>query len=259
MQSFYEDLGGGRYASSPLTSGPWDPQSQHGGPPSALLVRAIETCEPQASQRLARVSVDILRPVPVGELSVTTRVVRAGRRVTLVDAVATNGGEPVVRASGWRIERADQPPPEIGAAYELPPVGEELAPSDLGGFSASGYLSAIEWRSGRGSLRQLGPADVWARPRVPLLPGEEMSPFCRAVVIADSGSGVSSALDATQWVFINVDLTVVLSREPVGEWILLGSRTTIEPSGTGLAETILADRSGPVGRALQTLYVGKRH
>jgi hypothetical protein len=86
-----------------------------------------------------------------------------------------------------------------------------------------------------------------------------MSPFCRAVVIADSGSGVSSALDATQWVFINVDLTVVLSREPVGEWILLGSRTTIEPSGTGLAETILADRSGPVGRALQTLYVGKRH
>ena len=149
-------------------------------------------------------------------------------------------------------------PPEIAGAYELPPLGDELAPSDIGGFNASGYLSAVEWRAGRGSLRLPGPADVWARPRVALVAGEEMSPFCRAVVIADSGSGVSSAIDANEWVFINVDLTVVLSREPVGEWTLLGSRTTIEPTGTGYAESILGDRLGPAGRALQTLYVGKR-
>ncbi len=259
MRAFFEDLGDGRFLASPATSGPWDRRHQHGGPPSALLARAIEGCEPQATQRLARLSVDILRPVPVSELSVSAGVVRSGRRVTLVDAVACAGGEPVVRASGWRIERAGDPqPPHVAHRYELPAMGEELAPSDLGGFNPEGYLAAMEWRVGRGSLAKLGPADVWSRPRIPLLAGEEMSPFCRAVLAADSGSGVSSALDATEWIFINVDLVVALSRDPIGEWILLGSRTTIDPSGTGIAETVLSDGSGPAGRALQTLYVSGR-
>jgi hypothetical protein len=195
----------------------------------------------------------------VGELSVRARVIRAGRRVTLVDAVAFVAGEPVVRASGWRIERAEGAQPlDIAAKYELPPFGEEMFPSELGGFSAVGYLSAVEWRTGRGSFRELGPADAWGRPRVALVAGEEMSPFCRVALIADSGSGVSSALDAGEWLFINVDLTVVLARDPVGEWILLGSRTTIDRSGTGIAETVIGDRSAVAGRALQTLYVSRR-
>jgi hypothetical protein len=203
--------------------------------------------------------VDILRPVPVGELLVSARVVRAGRRVTLVEAVASAGGEAVVRASGWRIERAEEPtPPEIALPYELPPIGEEMSPGDLAGFRTEGYLSAIEWRAGRGSLRLLGPADAWARQRVPLVAGEETSGWGRAVVVADSGSGVSSTLDASKWVFINVDLTVVLGRDPVGEWILLGSRTSIDPSGTGIADSVLGDRSGVFGRAVQTLFVSKR-
>jgi hypothetical protein len=243
MEAFFEDLGDGRFLASALTAGPWDHHSQHGGPQSALLARAIERCEPQPAQRLARLSVDILRPVPVGELLVSARVVRAGRRVTLVEAVASAGGEAVVRASGWRIERAEEPtPPEIALPYELPPIGEEMSPGDLAGFRTEGYLSAIEWRAGRGSLRLLGPADAWARQRVPL----------------DSGSGVSSTLDASKWVFINVDLTVVLGRDPVGEWILLGSRTSIDPSGTGIADSVLGDRSGVFGRAVQTLFVSKR-
>ncbi len=259
MSAYYEDLGGGRYLASPATAGPWDARSQHGGPPSALLARAIERCDPQDSQRLARICVDILRPVPVGELVVAARVVRPGRRVTLVDAVAECGGEPVVRASGWRIERAREPlPPEIPLPYDVPPVGPEMPPSDIGGFDASGYLASVEWRAGRGSLRKLGPADVWARPRLPLLEGEEMSPFCRAALVADSGSGVSAALEASRWIFINVDLTLSLGRDPEGEWILLGSRTAVEPSGTGTAETVVCDRTGAVGLAVQTLLVAAR-
>lgn len=259
MSGFYEDLGDGRYRSTPATAGPWDAASQHGGPPSALLARAIERCEPQPAQRLARLSVDILRPVPVAELVVEAHVVRAGRRVTLVDAVASCDGQAVVRAGGWRIERASEPtPPEIPLPYDVPAVGEEMPPSDLGGFDAGGYLASVEWRAGRGSLRKLGPADVWARARLPLIDGEEASPMSRVALLADSGSGVSATLEATRWLFINVDLTLSLTRDPEGEWILLGSRTAVEPSGTGTAQTIVCDRSGPLGLAVQTLLVARR-
>lgn len=259
MSAFYEDLGDGHFRSTPATAGPWDAGSQHGGPPSALLAREIERCEPQGSQRLARLCVDILRPVPVGDLVVSARVVRPGRRVSLVDAVAESGGQPVVRASGWRIERADRPvPPEIPLPYDVPPVGEEMPPSDIGGFDASGYLASVEWRMGRGSLWRPGPADVWARPRLPLLAGEDTSPFCRVALVADSGSGVSAALDATRWLFINVDVTISLARDPEGEWVLLGSRTAVEPNGSGMARTVVCDEDGACGLAVQTLLVAGR-
>ena len=36
--SFYKP-DGGRFLSTELTRGPWDPDSQHAGPPAALLAR----------------------------------------------------------------------------------------------------------------------------------------------------------------------------------------------------------------------------
>ena len=123
----------------------------------------------------------------------------------------------------------------------------------------NGYLSAIDWRflSGGGSGTR-EPARVWARPRIPLIAGEEPSPMCRTLLIADSGSGVSAVLDPARFLFINVDLTVVLQRDPAGEWLLLDAATSIGDRGTGLAETILSDADGPCGRALQTLLIAPR-
>jgi len=72
--AFYLPLGEGRYLSTEHTGGPWDPQFQHGGPPSALLARAIESESLAWPATVARVSVDILGPVPVTELAVRSRV-----------------------------------------------------------------------------------------------------------------------------------------------------------------------------------------
>jgi hypothetical protein len=55
-----------------------------------------------------------------------------------------------------------------------------------------------------------------------------------------------------------VDLTVVLQRDPEGEWLLLDAATSIGDQGTGAAETILSDAAGECGRALQTLLVAPR-
>jgi len=99
---------------------------------------------------------------------------------------------------------------------------------------------------------------VWARPKIPLLPGEEPSPMCRALLLADSGSGVSATLDMRAFLFINTDLTVILPRDPVGEWLLLDAVSTIGEQGTGMAETALSDVYARCGTAVQTLLVAPR-
>ena len=270
--AFFEPAGTDAFVASQATAGPWSARAQHGGPPSALAARAIERHEPDQGQRLARVAVDILRPVPVGKVTVRTRTVRPGRRVALLEAIMEAGGQEVLHARGWRIALSAGVPPAAVPPVAEPPAAESAAglpetqkipderplPVFFDGRLA-GYLSAIDWRflSG-GNFDARERARVWARPRIPLIPGEELSPMGRALLIADSGSGVSAVLDPARFLFINVDLTVALRRDPAGEWLLLDAASAIGDQGTGLAETILSDAVGECGRALQTLLVAPR-
>lgn len=257
--SFFEPAGTETFVATPATAGPWSAQSQHGGPQAALAARAIELHERDPGQRLARVAADILRPVPLGKITVRTRTVRPGKRVALLEAVLEAGGQEVMHARGWRIATADRqdeatapgpPPPPIPAAQPLP---------DYPGAHLTGYMQAIDWRyASGGGFDTPGAAKVWTRPRIPLIPGEEPSPMCRALLIADSGNGVSATLDLARFLFINVDLTVVAPRDPVGEWLLLDAATTIGEQGTGLAESVIHDQNGPCARGMQTLLVAPR-
>jgi hypothetical protein len=263
--AFFEPAGTDNrtFVATPAAAGPWSAQSQHGGPPSALAARAMELHEPDPGQRLARVAVDILRPVPVGKVTLATRTVRPGRRVALLETVMQADGQEVLHARGWRIAMPDEPVPAVPPAGSqtppLPPEAAQPRKAQLRGAHTAGYLDAVEWRyvSGQG-FESLGPAVVWARPTIPLLPGEGTSPMARALLIADSGSGVSATLDARRFLFINVDLEVVLTRGPEGEWVLLDAATTIGEQGSGLAETKISDTRGPCGIATQTLLVAPR-
>ncbi len=207
--------------------------------------------------RLGRVSVDILRPVPVEELVVRTRTVRPGKKVALLEAVVTAAGQEVLVARAWRIAVSESAPvvEKSSPAPPIPTAGRQ--PRFPGGHN-DGYLAAIDWRFVAGQLDEPGPCQVWARPRLPLVPAEELSPVCRTLLVADSGSGVSMALDPTRYIFINVDLTVVVHRDPVGEFVLLDAVSTMSGTGTGLAETQLSDTNGVFGIGVQTLFVAPR-
>jgi hypothetical protein len=256
---FYEPAGTGVFVAGPATAGPWSAGAQHGGPPSALAARALQLHEPDEGQRLARVAVDILRPVPLGKITVRTRMVRPGRRVALLEAVLEADGQEVLHARGWRLAIPDGEVPGIGADPAPPPIPAEHPLPTFPGGHMTGYLHHIDWRYvGAGGFDVPGPALVWARPKIPLIPGEELSPMCRALLLADSGSGVSSALDPVKFLFINTDLTVILPRDPVGEWLLLDAVSTIGEQGTGLAETTLSDVHARCGTAVQTLLVAPR-
>jgi hypothetical protein len=199
-------------------------------------------------------TVEILGPVPVAELSVTAGIERPGRSVELLGAELSAGGRPVARARAWRHVRSDTSAVAVDVNEPLPPpeAGEPMHRPESWG---TGYLDAMEWSALKGHLGKPGPATVWARQRVDLVSGERPTGLQRLFVVADSGNGVSSRMDPLEWLFINSELTVHLYREPVGEWIALDAATAIGPDGSGAAFSVLHDERGPVGRGAQALLI----
>jgi len=264
--AFYS-LDGQTATPSELTRGPWDPGSQHAGPPSALLARAMDRCEPRDGSRIARVTVEILAPVPIQPLRVSARVARPGRSVELLEASLEGPDGEVMRARGWRLvtgdiqtdwEREEPPPGREGAeALEFfPEIGGSRAPRARMSGESVGWHTAMEIVFARGRFLEPGPATVWMRPRAALVDGEPVSPLERVLLAADGGNGVSAPLDWARFIFINTDLTVHLLRPPDGEWVCLDSVTHVD--GIGMTDTALWDERGRIGRAAQTLLVRER-
>ncbi|HEV2724422.1 MAG TPA: thioesterase family protein, partial [Thermoleophilaceae bacterium] len=250
---------GGEFAATELPRGPWDFESQHAGPPCALLGRAVDRAGALEGARMARITFEILRPVPIAHLTCTAQVVRPGRSVELIDGVLSCEGLDLIRARGWRIRT------EAVALHEQPPAEDQPPGPDQAQARRffpvdwdAGYHTAMEVRFLSGSYTEAGPARAWMRMRVPLLEGEEPSALDRVLVAADSGNGVSSPLDYRRYLFINADLSVALRRLPTGEWVCLDSVTYAEPDGVGLSDTALLDERGIVGRATQSLLVRSR-
>lgn len=253
---FYVPAGRGRFDSTPSTAGPWSAGSQHGGPPSALLAREFERSEPDHGQRLARIAVEILRPLPVRPLTVRARLVRPGRFVSLLEGAIEVDGQEFLLARGWRIARTDTAAAVTPTSVppRLPAVADRKR-LQWPGAHVDGYLSALEIGTTAGRPGEAGPAAVWTRAQVALVEGERPSPFQRAAIVADSGSGVSLGVDLRRWRAVNVEMTLSTHRDPEGEWIHMDAATVIGPSGSGRADTVLSDTNAAFGRAMQTLIV----
>jgi hypothetical protein len=251
---------GARFVSTDWTRGPWSPEAQHAGPPSALIARAIERMEPGSAMRVARFTAEILRPVPVRPFRIETRVTRPGKSVQYVEATLSDDEGEVMRASAWRIREAE--PHTVPGTPDEPPPFESPASSPQPELPAlyegPSYFTAMDWRFAGGEFVNPGPAAAWMRMRLPLVAGEEPSALTRVLVAADSGNGISMVLPLNQYVFINVDLSVHLFREPEGEWVCLDAQTRIDHRGVGLAESRLWDERGRIGRGNQSLYVAPR-
>jgi len=254
-RAFFVPLAGGRFLATPHTRGPWDPAHQHAGPPAALLGRALERCEPREGTLLARLTFEILRPVPVAEVEVSARAVRPGRSVELLEGGLLAGGEPVMTVRAWRVKATDAPDRRISDRPPDRPADAAAPPSGLRDF---GYGDAVELRFAAGGWGVPGPATVWTRLRVAVVEGESPTGLQRVLAVADSGNGVSAVLSWDEWLFINRELTVHVLREPRGEWICLDAETTIASGGAGLASSVLSDDGGVVARGAQSLLVSRR-
>ncbi len=249
-----------RFVATELTRGPWSNQHQHAGPPCALLARAIEGVAGSAEVplQLARLTVEILRPIPLAALTIATEIERPGRKVRVVAASLVCQEQTVARARALLIRHKELALPAVFGAkprFDPPEAGE---PFEFPFFQSSvGYHKSVDIRMARGEFGH-GPCAAWFRMRQPLVAGEEPSPWQRVVVAADSGNGISIVCDPKDWMFINPDLSITLHRAPEGEWIALDAETLLGATGVGLAESALFDLRGRIGRSIQSLFVDRQ-
>ena len=266
MSAFYEEIdrattGTATFRSNEATQGPWSTEMQHGGPPSALAVRELERLAPADGGHIARFSLDFLAPVPVAPLTVRTEVVKPGKRAQLLAAEITAGGRTLLTARAWwrrQVPDLVHEVPDPAAAQPFPDpdaLKTDEADDELSRHLDHGWIAAMEFRYVSGHAATPGPAEVWVRPRVPLLAAEPTSPTQKAVLISDGASGFSSVFDFRTHLFSNLDLNLSFLREPAGEWISLDANTSLDAAGGGTTLTRLGDRSGVFGYCMQALYV----
>ncbi|MEO0461142.1 MAG: acyl-CoA thioesterase domain-containing protein, partial [Myxococcota bacterium] len=175
---------GDEFRPTALTIGPWDPQLQHGGPASALLARALEH-EAGDEVFIARVTVELLRPLPLSSMEISVRPLRIGRQVMWWDVDLVVASKHVARATGVGIRREaldvpalrPNPPsmlPDECEVFEFPFFATEVA-----------YHRSVEIRRIAGEWSK-GPMKAWMRTRQPLIEGEVMSSLQRTLSIADA-------------------------------------------------------------------------
>jgi hypothetical protein len=257
MDALFE-VAGARAHASGHTAGPWDPTMQHGGAPASLVAWLAGRIETQTPMRVVRMTLDLLRPVPLGDLDIRTEVVREGRKIQLCAASLSAGGKEVVRASVLKVRVDDAAGPQD---IVMPPLDHPLPgpASAIDGLvqGSSPYARGLDIRAVRGGFGERGPGACWFRSIRPIVAGEATTPLMRAAAAADFCNGVSWVLDQN-WTFLNGDLSINFVRMPVGEWILLDAETWIGDGGAGMAAGRLADERGYFGRVIQNLVIEKR-
>ena len=248
---------GDQILTGPNAAGPWDPTMQHGSAPSALVTYLAEAMPSAAPMHVVRVTVDLMRPVPVAPLTFETRVLREGRKIQLCGVTLYAKGVPVVHGTVLKV-RVAQPdlPPDIGAQKVAWP-GVDDSP-ELRPRGQNPFIGGLTMRGAFGDFLTPGPGAIWFRMDREFITGAALSPVMRAVIASDFSNGTSSVLDFRKYTFLNADLTVSLSRLPRGEWILLDAESWLGADGAGLAAAKLADSHGYFGRAVQSLVIEAR-
>lgn len=253
---------GDTFVATALTRGPWDARLQHGGPPSALLVRAFERYEGGDAFAVVRFTVHYLRAVPIGAVTIDVEPVHLGRTSQRLAATLSVDGRAVMQAQAMRVLRRplDLPPsPDAEAGTDtgdaawpdpeaLEPVGLSFFPFDVA------YHRAVDVRFATGAWGDRA-VRVWARTTVPLVAGETTSPRQQTAVLTDAQSGIAVPLSPFAFGFPNPEMTVAFARTPVGPWLGMDIRSTAGPDGVGFAQSRLVDADGDVGGASQTVII----
>ena len=246
---------GGRYIANRVSAGPWDPESLHGRVMAGLLAHEIESRHGEAEFVPARLTVDMYRLPGFDPIEVTTRPVREGQRIKVIDADFISGGRPMGRATCQLLRRTARPEGKVWspANWSVPRPESIDPPPDrrtvLGGM--------WEIRPITGAMGMLGPRRVWMRELRDLVRGIPLTPFVRAALASDFASPFANAGDSGL-AYINSDVTLYQHRPMIGEWIGFEVINHHAKDGVAIGECFIYDVEGPVGSASVAALTQKR-
>jgi hypothetical protein len=258
------ELEGDRLHPTRLARGPWRAGTQHGGPIQGLLARAIEQHPCRRPMQIVRFTCDLWRAADFEAVTLSVRTLREGKSAEWLEAELHSDGRIAARASALRLRKSDvQAPPDrepcsVGKLEDASDPVRWLGASDEG--DPTDFVNAIDLRPVDGFAR---PA-AWLRLRVPLVQGEKTTPFVAAATLCDMVYGLPIVRDVQRgdpgslragFVAINVDTSLQLRREPVGEWFALDAELRYGPDGAGLGRASLSDLEGALGYAQQSLLL----
>ncbi|MDO9486523.1 MAG: thioesterase family protein [Actinomycetota bacterium] len=236
---------------SPFTTGPWRPDAMNGGPPCSLISLAVHDAL-ESDEQVARIGVDLEKPVPLVPMQLHSSRRQVSRRVahlsvelrTATDVVASARAL-LLRGRG-PVPLIDRPLPQAPALPDAP-----LEPAEPDRWAAQPcvfHRDGVEVRFTTGNWGVPGPGTAWIRMAVPLIDGEPTPDLCQLMAIADLGSPLSQAVaPGSGMALINVDVNVTLAGAPSGPWFCIATQGTVSPAGIGLANTQLFDQNGPLG------------
>lgn len=245
-----------RFVPTIFAQGPWAPDLQFGGSAAALLTSVVDAVPTLVPQRIARLTVDLMRPVPLRPVTVPHRVVREGKRIQVVEASIVADGIEVARCTALRLRTADlgddlalpAGPPQLGPPDGPPTPFPRMRPDEL-----PGNARAVEFRASGGPAMQV---PTWIRLLIPVIAGEEVSPLAPLAFIADFASGVGhprvGGLSA-----INADLSIHVVRYPDGEWLCLTGTGWTSRHGIGHSQAQLSDDRGVLATAMLSRLVDR--
>jgi hypothetical protein len=207
-----------------------------------LLAHEIEARHGGPEWMPARLTVDMYRLPDLSPVAVTTRAVREGGRLRLIEADFTSGGAPMARAACQLLRRTANPP---GRTWS-PPDWDAPPPEDVP-LDDQGNLGGV-WATRRisGGFGGPWPRRLWMAEVRELIGGEPLSPFVRAALAADFTSPWANAGDGNL-AWINSDITLYLHRLPASEWIGFDVVNHQATDGVGLGECWLYDVDGSIG------------
>ena len=255
---YFEREGDHAFRATRLTEGAWNPAEQHIAPALGLIAHAIDADmeRRRGDDRLvlARLSYDILGVIPIGTVTIEVSMLRPGRTIELVEARLHHDGRPCVLARAWLLKAYDTGA-IAGSALDPMPARESLSAHTFDGTWEGACVRTLE---GRREQLALGRARGWLRTEVALIGGESVGQTARMLGMVDFANGMTPRCGPETALFPNVDLTVHLLREPVGDWLGFDTAVSFGPVGIGLTHTILHDADGPLGSVAQSLTVRPR-
>lgn len=229
---------------TPTSRGPWDPKSLHGRVIAGLLGYEIERTLNDPAFMPARLTVDMYRLPDLSPVTVTTRVVRDGGRLKVIDAEFFSAGVSMARATCQLLRKTENPE---GAIWEPAdwdaPKPAELPDPDSGRGGMGGMWATKPISGGFGAV---GQKRLWMGEVRDLIEGVPLTPFTRAALAADFASPFANSGDKGLG-YINSDLTLYLHRLPTTMWIGFEVVNHHATAGVAIGECFLYDEEGPIG------------